>query len=87
MNRIDQPVEFFSLFRMLPEAIFHASPIGVRRKDAPNTKFARSKFERAFSARPRRGEAQDAPNNLTATAVRLVKLGKDVTGGKEPENK
>ena len=42
-----------------------------------------------LNARFLRGPAgvrrKDAPNNLTATAVRLVKLGKDITGGKNQQ--
>ncbi len=104
MNRIDQPVEFFSLFRMLPEAIFHASPAGVRRKDAPNNLTAtavrlvtvgkafgddtalatdkgggrgQKKLPGAiFRASPEGARRMDAPSNLTATAVRLVTVGK-----------
>jgi hypothetical protein len=45
---------------------FHASPEGVRLRDEPSTKFARSKLERVLFTRPERVNHRDVVSNLTA---------------------
>jgi len=55
MKRIDRlhlELPFAGAQDNLSGTDFHASPAGVRRKEAPNTKFAWSKFERVFYTRP-----------------------------------